>query len=313
MITISENRSYNIEELFDVFLKEKEGRIADTTIGFYNDYIGKFMIFLKGREIKTTDQLNIQIINYYIVWLNNNLDINTTSANIHLRAIRAFIYWMQKKEEIEIKNFQVQELPDDKRKEKEIYTEAELEKLLKKPNLQKTRFPTYRSWVIINFLLATGARRHTTTNMKIKDIDMENRKIKLFNFKRHRNYKINFYNNFYNVIKEYLQIRKGQPADFLFPTQYGTEMSVSGLTSAISRYNKSRGVEKTGIHAFRHTFASLWIKNGGDPYILSDLLDHSDMETTRIYVHQFQEDKRLETFNPLESIKNKNKKDYINL
>ena len=29
-------------------------------------------------------------------------------------------------------------------------------------------------------------------------------------------------------------------------------------------YNKSRGVETTGIHRYRHTFAKQWILNGGN-------------------------------------------------
>ena len=110
-----------------------------------------------------------------------------------------------------------------------------------------------------------------------------------------------------------MQIRKGESDHYLFPTQYGNQLSPSGLTTAISRYNRSRGIEKTSLHAFRRTFASIWIKNGGDPYILSDLLDHSEMEMTRRYVYMFNDDKRVERFNPLESLKNKNKKDYINL
>jgi len=179
--------------------------------------------------------------------------------------------------------------------------------------MKKIKFPKYRNWVIINFLIATGARRHTTVNVKTSDLDFQNRKIRLFNFKRHQYYLIDFYNSFNNIIKEYLQIRKGEPDHYLFPTQYGNQLSPSGLTTAISRYNRSRGIEKTSLHAFRRTSASIWIKNGGDPYILSDLLDHSEMEMTRRYVYMFNDDKRVESFNPLESLKKKNKKDYINM
>ena len=313
MITLDNNSSQKIKEVYKDFIFDKNNTTSENTVKYYQYYIDQFMIFLKTNNITTTDQLNRRVIQRYIVWLDENHDMNTTSANIAIRAIRVFIYWMQEEEDVKIKHFKIQELPDNKRKEKEVYTEKELEKLLEKPNLQKSRFTTYRNWVIVNFLLATGARRHTTTNMKVKDVNLMKKKIKLFNFKRHQTYTINIYQNFHNIIKEYLEIRKGQPDDFLFSTQYGTEMSVSGLTTAITRYNRRRGVGKTSLHAFRYTFASMWIKNGGDPYILSDLLDHSDMETTRIYVHQFQEDKRLETFNPLESLKNKGKKDYINL
>lgn len=313
MIEINKEKSFDISKAYSNFISEKEGRVAKGTINYYNQHNKKFLIFLKSKNITSTDQINNQTIDHYLVWLNNNFNIKTTSANIKIRAIRPFIYWMQEKEMIKIKSFKIKELPESKRKEQEIYTEKELEKLLKKPNMKKVKFPEYRNWVIINFLLATGSRRHTTVNVKISDLNMETRKIKLYNFKRHQYYFIDFYNSFYNLIKEYLQIRKGEPDHFLFPTQYGNQLSPSGLTTAISRYNKERGVEKTSLHAFRRTFASIWIKNGGDPYILSDLLDHAEMEMTRRYVYMFQDDKRVESFNPLESLNNKNKKNYINL
>ena len=50
-------------------------------------------------------------------------------------------------------------------------------------------------------------------------------------------------------------------------------------------YNKSRGVETTGIHRYRHTFAKQWILNGGDVVSLSKLLGHSSLEITQNYIH----------------------------
>ena len=50
-------------------------------------------------------------------------------------------------------------------------------------------------------------------------------------------------------------------------------------------YNKSRGVETTGVHRYRHTFAKQWILSGGDVVSLSKLLGHSSLEITQNYIH----------------------------
>ena len=34
-------------------------------------------------------------------------------------------------------------------------------------------------------------------------------------------------------------------------------------------YNKSRGIQQTGIHRYRHTFAKQWVLNGGNVVTLS--------------------------------------------
>ena len=44
---------------------------------------------------------------------------------------------------------------------KEAYTEEELSKLLKKPNLRKCSFAEYRSWVMVNYFLSTGQRMNS--------------------------------------------------------------------------------------------------------------------------------------------------------
>ena len=52
-------------------------------------------------------------------------------------------------------------LPKTDKAPTETYTEAELYKLLKKPNLKKCGFTEYKCWVIVNFLLSTGVRQNS--------------------------------------------------------------------------------------------------------------------------------------------------------
>jgi site-specific recombinase XerD len=39
------------------------------------------------------------------------------------------------------------------------------------------------------------------------------------------------------------------------------------------------------FHSLRHTFASHWVMNGGDPYALQEILGHKDSKMTRRYAH----------------------------
>ena len=81
-----------------------------------------------------------------------------------------------------------------------------------------------------------------------------------------------------------MAIRKGQPAEYLFCDQYGDMLSENGLRLAIAHYNRSRGVEKTSIHLFRHTFARKYLVDcGGDAFMLQRLLGHSTLDMTKHY------------------------------
>ena len=65
------------------------------------------------------------------------------------------------------------------------------------------------------------------------------------------------------ILKEYMRIRSGGGDDFLFPTENGEQLKEHGFRSSVARYNNRRGIQKTSIHAFRHTFARKYLVDCG--------------------------------------------------
>ena len=87
-----------------------------------------------------------------------------------------------------------------------------------------------------------------------------------------------------SILREYMMIRKGEPEEYLFCNQYGEMLSENALRLAIAHYNRSRGVEKTSIHLFRHTFARKYLVDcGGDAFLLQKLMGHSTLAMTKHY------------------------------
>jgi integrase/recombinase XerD len=117
------------------------------------------------------------------------------------------------------------------------------------------------------------------------------------------------------VLKEYQKYRKGTDGDFIFCNQFGEQLQKSSATSALRRYNNERGVKKRSIHLFRHTFAKLWILNGGDIFRLQKILGHSSMDIVKEYVNMFSTDLQqdFDVFNPLENIRVNQKRSSIKM
>lgn len=314
MIKMNLEDDKDVLEAFEEFIEEKKlDGLSEDTIIYYEYYINIFTDYLVNQaDITMTSAITKRVFKKYLEWIGKTRDYSHTGRNTMLRAIRVFIYYLQNRPDIDIQKFKIKIRKAKNNKKNKIYSEEELDILLEKPDLKTTRFGEYRSWVVINFLLATGVRSKTLVNIKIKDLDMENMIVNLVNYKAHHEFSLKIFSRLYSILKEFLQFRDGEPDDYLFCSSYGKKFTTSGLRTSIQRYNKKRGVEKTGIHAFRHTFASLWIKNGGDPYILMDLLDHQSMETTKKYVHHFKDDESIKNKNPLEKLA-KDEKEYINL
>ena len=113
------------------------------------------------------------------------------------------------------------------------------------------------------------------------------------------------------ILKEYLYYREGAANDYLFCKEDGDQMSDDALKSAIRRYNKRRGVHKSSIHLFRHTYAKKYLLDcDGNAFSLQRLLGHSTLEMTRHYCNIYNVDlvKNYDDFSPLQKLNSKEKK-----
>jgi len=102
--------------------------------------------------------------------------------------------------------------------------------------------------------------------------------------------------------------------DYLFLKLDGSIMSYDTLHENLVNYFKHCKVKMRGVNTFRNTFATLFIKNGGDIYSLKILLAHSNIKTTERYANllplDFSDD--LLKYNPLDVLSKDNKKIKIN-
>jgi integrase/recombinase XerD len=247
---------------------------------------------------KNCSTLNLDTIIGYITFLKDK-DINVITINSYLRGIRAVINYF-----IELgytMPFKITLLKTEK-VIKQTYTDAEIKLLLRKPDVSKCNFAEYRNWVIVNYLLATGNRASTVVNIKIENVDLDNETIILTKTKNRKQQIIPISRSLVPILREYIKYRKGNTENYLFCNVYGNKLTVYALQHTIYKYNKSRGVQKTSLHLFRHTFAKKWILNGGDIFRLQKLLGHSSLEMVKEYVNMFSEDllQNFNQFNPLE-------------
>ena len=308
----NDSQEMTIKILFEEFLIAKKCiNVSPYTISYYERC---FKAFSKYFDVETPCiSLTQKDINGYILYMKDREDINDITINTNIRGIRAVLYYGM--EHGYINPFKIKLIRADK-KIKETYSDAELAILLKKPNMKKCSFAEFRNWAMINYLLATGNRLETMANVKIGDINFEDNEIRLLKLKNRKQYTIPISTQLKKVLKEYLMYRKGTPDDYLFCTSYGKQLSKGTIQTQIQHYNRSRGVLKTSIHVFRHTFAKSWIRNGGDMVSLQTILGHSSIAMVKEYVNMFGSDLQIgfSAHNPLDVLSSKTKNgDWIKI
>ena len=75
--------------------------------------------------------------------------------------------------------------------------------------------------------------------------------------------------------------------------------------TALWDYSHARGLDKTGVHRYRHTFAKKWVLMGGSIVTLQKILGHSSLAITEGYLNMLTTDlkKDMEEINIIRSLK----------
>ncbi|MGN0411223.1 MAG: tyrosine-type recombinase/integrase [Candidatus Fimousia sp.] len=289
-----------LDEAFAEFMRKAKIRNLSTeTMKTYCNTIKIFFEFMDG-GMKTHD-ISVSDVDEYIFWLKEEKEIRDTTVVNYVRHLRAFLYYCM--DCGYIKKFKIL-MPKSDKEIKETYTDDELKRLLKKPDLKKCTFTEYRIWVFENYLLATGNRISTALNLKIKDIDFGSGVITLRKTKNRHQQIIPLSHTLSDILSEYLVYRDGDEEAYVFCNDFGEQGARRTYQQAVYRYNIKRNVNKTSCHLFRHTFAKKWILNGGDIFRLQKILGHSSVDIVKEYVNMFSNDLQVgfSDFNPLDTL-----------
>ena len=282
----------------------RQRNLREGTINHYKQSYTQFYKYFDADM--PVEEFTSDMYKQYVVYLRNTLQ-NDVSINSYLRDLITTLHFLMNEGYVE--PFKMQAIKVD-RTNVETYSDDELRTLLQKPNIKKCSFTEYQSWVMTNFLFSTGVRQRSLINIKVKDVDFDNNVVYVNITKNRKPLLIPINQTMAHILNEYLKYRKhNNKEDFLFCNVFGEQLVKSTCYHMLYEYNKRRGVETTGIHRYRHTFARQWILNGGNVVSLSRLLGHSSLQITQNYINLLVSDvaKEVDTINLLDKFSSKKK------
>lgn len=276
-----------VKELIEDFqLENRVKNLSEMTIRFYDQNLIHFLRFSEEVGIEYVKEIDKRVVDKFIMWLKKK-KLKATTINTYMRATRAFLYFAMR--ENYLVKFEISLIKADK-EQKEPYSIEDIKKLIRKSNLRDCGFVEHRNWVLVNYLLETGNRLNTVLNLKVEDIDLVNGMVMLTTTKNRKAQYNPISEPLIKILTEYLRMYRFENDDYVFINELGKQMTRNSIQHSLSRYNKKRGVDKTSIHAFRHTFAKHYITSGGDAFKLQRLLGHSTLDVTLNYVNLYSED-----------------------
>lgn len=270
---------------FVIYLKD-EKNYSDYTITNYSIDIEEFYVFLKKENITQLQDVDYKVLRKYLNYMTENKYSNKTISR-KLSSLRTFFKYLVKKEIINDNPMILISNPKEEKKLPKYLNYGEIEKILEIPNKETTL--GLRNACILEILYSTGIRVSELVNLKIRDIDFYNKKIRVLG-KGNKERMVLFGNRCENLLERYIKesraVLNKNKVEYLFLNSLGQNISVRSIENIIDKIEKEACLKfSISPHVFRHTFATHLLDNGADLNSVKELLGHENLNTTAIYTH----------------------------
>lgn len=150
----------------------------------------------------------------------------------------------------------------------------------------------YKYWLrdisVIETLFATGARVYEVSNIKLDCINLNTGLIKIMGKGGKERYIQIASAEILNILKKYYKHNSEaiKKSGFFFVNSRGNRYTEYSIRLMLKKYTKLAGIERNITpHMFRHSFATYLIEEGVDVSCVQQILGHSSIKTTQIYIH----------------------------
>lgn len=250
------------------------------TIKEYVLHVKDFITYCDNNGVNYLSLSKDDVINY-LKFLDEQKLSNKSIGTI-LSSLRCFYSYLLDNNYINLNIFKLISNPKLEKKLPSFLSYEEIRIVL--DSIDIDNILSIRNKMIIELLYATGIRVSELRNIKITDIDFNNKSIKVFG-KGSKERIVYFGDYAYDAIKLYLESRELK-SEYLILNNNGKQISVRGIELIIKNVIEKACIKtKVSPHTFRHTFATHMLNNGCPLKSVQELLGHASLSSTEIYTH----------------------------
>ncbi len=263
------------------------------TISNYLSCINRFKQFYKEKNL---DNLTESDILEYLKCNFINIGCSSATINVNRAAIKYYYLVNFNKE------FSNVLLPKTKSPSRfpKIISKDEFRKMFNSEfNLK------HKVWIILAY--GSGLRINEVASLKVSDILSKEHKIHIIGKGNKERY-VPLPDFTLKLLRIYwIQNKDKITNDYLFPGAYNKTKNIHiapfTIKQAFQKIKENNHLDNSiTFHTLRHSYATEFIKSGGNIWELKNILGHSSINTTSIYLHMAEDFKNV--YSPLNEVKN---------
>lgn len=275
-----------MEKLINDFLNylDNEKNYSSHTLKNYHHDLNVFFKFIKNKKIVNIEYNDIRNYLSYLYEINYS---KTTIAR-HISTLRSFFKYLYQEKIIKDNPMVLVSNPKLDKKLPKFLNYKEMEMILNIPD-SKTVIGL-RDGLILEMLYSTGLRVSELANIKIKDINFSEQKIKILGKGNKERYVL-FGTVCLKKLNDYLKNSRNElisnfTTDYLFLNKKGRPITDRSIRTIIDNIASQASLKMhISPHVIRHTFATHMLNEGADLKSVQELLGHENLSTTQIYTH----------------------------
>jgi len=250
----------------------------DGTLRFYKQKLRRLSDYFGNRQLE--DINHIDIINFISDYKETNPEVTNATINKYIQTLKVM------RNVLTAKPLNMNKLKEEKRLSRTI-SDKDLNKIFEHYTSENVMFEpiSIRNHLIFRLLLDTGLRINELLNLKVEDVIMKQRTIHVKVTKTSTERYVYFTDETANLMKKYAQ--QFRIKDYIFIDMIQRKrLSNSAVQNICARLEKRLKLsDHIRPHKWRHTFATNFLKSGGDIETLRLILGHTNLLTTQRYLH----------------------------
>ncbi len=276
----------SFKTFIDYLLLEKKYSLH--TVNAYRRDLETFHEFNKEKFTDNTiNEVNYSQIRSWIIHLVDS-GISNRSINRKTSSLNSYYKFLLKVEVIKVNPLAKHKALKTSKKIQIPFSEKEVSTVLEDFNFDDS-FEGIRDKLIIELFYSTGIRRIELVQLKLKDVDVSNKILKVLG-KRNKERFLPLLNSVLKALEIYIikrnTLKKINDTDILFLTKKGDKIYETLVYRIINDYfSKASTKVKKSPHILRHSFATHLLNQGADLNAVKELLGHSSLAATQVYTH----------------------------
>lgn len=279
----------NIEtaaERFLVYLERERGCTAATSAAYGSD-LRRCIAYLQANGVALDcDSLTAATLRGYVSWMAGE-GYSPATVRRRISTISSLCRWLVSEGVLLTNPCVSVVLPKRRRRTPSYLTLEEARRVLAASEEHRNPRTAFRDRAVIAVLLFCGLRRSELLDLRVSDVDLRSRWLKVRRGKGVKGRSVPLVKEAAEAIADWLEFRPAVGHDYLFTGKAGMRLGKNGLIGLFRRAAARAGVAREGVtlHTLRHTFASLLLQHGCDLVSIQQMLGHADLSTTSVYLH----------------------------